>query len=46
MTAYPISTFIQSFVEFQNMNLEMQMKLKDDVLMHIYTYETIFLPLR
>ena len=26
MTAYPILTFVQSFVEFQNMDPEIQMK--------------------
>ena len=38
MTAYPILTFVQSFVMFQNMDPGMQMK--DDGLQHIYIYAT------
>ena len=34
MTAYPILTFVQSFVKFQNMDPEIQMK--DDGLQHIF----------
>ena len=38
MTAYPILTLTQSFVKFQNMDPELQMK--DDVLQHIFVYAT------
>ena len=38
MTAYPILTFLQGFVKFQNMEPEIQMK--DDVLWHIFKYAT------
>ena len=40
MTAYPILKFIQSFVKFQNIDPEVQMK--DDVLYHIFIF-AIFL---
>ena len=38
MAAHPILRFIQSFVKFQNMDSEIQMK--EDDLKHIYTYAT------
>ena len=38
MTAYPILTFIQSFVKFQNMDPEIQMK--DDVFIEYFIYAT------
>ena len=40
MTAYPILTFVQSFVKFQNMDPEI--KMKDDGLQHIFIYATFF----
>ena len=44
MTAYPILTFVQSFVKFQTMDLEIQMK--DDGLQHIFIYATFVWPPR
>ena len=41
MTEHPISTFIQSFVKFQNMDLEIQ--IIDDVLQHIFIYATFLM---
>ena len=38
MTAYPILTLVQSFVKFQNMDPEIQMK--DDGLQHIFICAT------
>ena len=38
MTAYPILTFVESIVKFQNMDPEIQMK--DDGLQHIFIYAT------
>ena len=38
MTAYPILTFVQSFVKFQNMDPEIEMK--DNGLQHIFIYAT------
>ena len=40
----PILTFLQSFVKFQNMDPEMQMK--DDGLQHIFIYATFVWPPR
>ena len=42
MTAYPILTFVLSFVKFQNMDPELQMK--DDGLQHIFIYANFFWP--
>ena len=44
MTAYPMLIFMQCFIKFQNMDLEIQMK--DDVIKHIYTYATFVWTLR
>ena len=38
MKAYPILTFIQRFVKFQNMDPNIQMK--EDILEHISKYAT------
>ena len=38
MTAYTLLTFMQSFVKFQNMDPEIQMK--DDGLQHMFIYAT------
>ena len=43
MTAYTLLTFMQSFVKFQNMDPEIQMK--DDGL-HIFLYMLFLLDLR
>ena len=41
---YPILTFVQSFLKFQDMNPEIQMK--DDGLQHIFIYSTFVWPPR
>ena len=44
MTEHPVLTFIQSFVKFPNIDLEIQMKV--DVLYHIFIYATFVWLLR
>ena len=39
MTAHPILTFMQSFVNFQNIDPAIQMK--DEGLQHIFIYATL-----